>query len=135
MGDEENNINKKKGRPNKAEIYDKERKQILKKILEILEINNNNRIFFIEDIEKNDNKKNQILETLPEVKKYFSCAHWTVVLYDTPQQWLSLTRSVLKDCKLYYNSLSLKDNTVKKIIKTGMLIGSNVENLSDFFDN
>jgi hypothetical protein len=123
----------KKGRPIKSVLYEKERKEILKKILNTLEISDENKIFFIEDIEKNEEKKKQICNTLPDVKKYFSCAHWTVILYDTPQPWLSLTRSVLKECKLAFNSLSLKDNTIKKIIKTGMLVGSSIGKISDFF--
>jgi hypothetical protein len=88
----------KRGRKQKKDVYENDRQEVLKKLLNILDINENNKVFFIDDIDKNQTKIDQILALKDDIKKFFNGGRWTFFCKKTPKPWLSLTKSVLKAC-------------------------------------
>jgi hypothetical protein len=67
-----NNIQRK----TKQNKYILERKQIIDKIFDILEINNNNKYFNINELDENINKQNEILNLKDEIHTYFLTGNW-----------------------------------------------------------
>lgn len=83
--------------PKKKVIYKKERQEILQKILDIIEINDKKTTFNSDDFEKDEDKKKQIMELIPDIKKYFSVSGWTYFRRPVGNPEISITRAVLKD--------------------------------------
>ena len=61
----------KDGRPRKDAIFKEERESILKTILDVSAINNNNDSFFINDIDNDITKQNQILMLEEDENKWY----------------------------------------------------------------
>lgn len=122
-GNSTNNQCSEKGkRPTKNITYATEQKEISKKILSILGIDNNNKIFYINDINEDPEKVNQIISLENDIKKYFKCGTWTYFAKQIPMPWLSLTRSVLKYTGYDVKSVSVRLNETIKVIKKGFLV-------------
>lgn len=108
------------GRIPKNEKYTEERKQLLNKILKILNITKENNTFFINELEKDDAKKQQILELVDDIKKYFSCCSWVYFSKThVPHPLTSLIKSILKDMNVKSNSVSIRDNATNRVDKKG----------------
>ena len=60
----------------KSELYTNERQIILEKILEILNISEENNTFFLHDIDYDDKKQNLLLDLEKDIKRYFVCSNW-----------------------------------------------------------
>ena len=56
---------------NKNKLFVKERKEILDKILNIIEITDMNKQFYSHIIDVNEYKKNEIMNLSDDIKKYF----------------------------------------------------------------
>lgn len=113
--------NNKGGRPPKSIKYDKERKQVLKKIFDILGITEKNMVFFCENLE---NDKDKFYELEEDIKKYFICCNWNYFngKKNTQKPHLSLIKSVLKDMGYVIIGVRLKTNKEGKTIKSGYVI-------------
>ena len=86
--------------PKKIDGCDLERTEILNKILQILEINENNKSFFLQDIDNNLEKQELIYNLEPDIKKYFITGKWNCFkTKDTKRKWLSIIRCLLKNLK------------------------------------
>lgn len=112
----------KKGRPLKNDIYKNERVEVLNKLLNILGITDTQKVFFIDDIQKDDEKVTQILNLQYDIKKYFNARSWTFFLNKTPVPWLSLTKSVLKACGKIIKNTYIHEKYSTNIIKKGLYI-------------
>ncbi len=111
------------GRPKKELKFEKERKEVLDKLLKILNVNKENTIFYINDLQNDENKQKQILDLESDVKKYFSCGKWLYFAKkDIPNPYLSLLKSLLKDMKINTSMIYYKDTTNKVITKKGLKI-------------
>ena len=87
--------------PKKVENYDNERKEILNKIFNILEINEKNNTFLLHELDTNIDKQNKILELESDIKKYFICGNWTCFVHnDVKRKSLSLIKYLIKDMGL-----------------------------------
>jgi len=98
--------------PKRVDKYDKERMDILQKMFNILDINENNNTFLLHELDNNDEKQKQILELEPEIKRYFICSSWSC--FKDPnikRKYLSLIKHMLK--YMNYNIYS-----VRKFFKT-----------------
>ncbi|ARF08029.1 hypothetical protein Catovirus_1_79 [Catovirus CTV1] len=111
------------GRPNKNEKYKNERKEVLDKLLKILDINENNKIFYVEDLENNAVKKEQIQNLIGDIKQYFSCSMW-VYFAKKEVSWplTSISRSILKSMNVKVTTVALRDNETNKIAKKGFKV-------------
>lgn len=110
---------KKNGRPKKIDIFQKERNEILNKLFVILNINENNKVFYVDDIQNDDNKKNAILALKDDVKKYFKSSNWSVFHKQPPNQWLSLSKSIIKACGNKLTTIYEMNDNCKSINKKG----------------
>ena len=84
--------------PKKITEYDLERKEILNKILEILEINENKNYFLLQYIDNNLEKQDLINKLETDIKKYFICSSWSCYRNDSiKRKWLTLIKYILKE--------------------------------------
>ena len=63
--------------PKKISQFEAERQNILVELLQILEINENNNKFFLDELDNNIIKQNSIIGLVDSVKKYFNCGKWS----------------------------------------------------------
>lgn len=112
-------IQKKMGRPDK-DIYEKERKIILEKLLSILKISDTNKVFFCEDM--SSEQKTDILNLIPDVKKYFKCGKWSMFTKEIDQEYkfFSLTKSILKAMNKKAKYINVKNNKTQIVEKKGL---------------
>jgi hypothetical protein len=97
----------------KSELYNEERQLILNKILEILNINENNKTFFLYELDSNQEKQNKILELEENIRKCFVCGSWACFANDNiKRKVLSLIKNVMREMK--YIMISKR-----KLIKSG----------------
>lgn len=102
------------GRIPKTIKYANERKVVLNKLLKILDINETNIIFYVDDLKKNEDKQKQILDLVDDVKQYFVCGKWVYFAKkNVPESYLSLAKSILKDMNYNLSSFYPKDNNTK----------------------
>jgi hypothetical protein len=90
---------KKMGSIPKSTKYEKERKEILNKIMEILEITDDNMKFYLYDIDNDEIKKENIMQLKDEISTYFTSKTSSVFRKadgETKRPYLSLIRLVFK---------------------------------------
>ncbi len=112
-------IKNKGGRPSKAQ-YATERKEICDKLLNILGITKENRVFYFDDLDSNIDKQQLILDMKPDIKKYFVCGKWTVFAKETDKPYASLARAILKASNIKTASIYLMDEKNKNVKKRGL---------------
>jgi hypothetical protein len=102
----------------KSELYKKEQEKICDKIIEILELSENNTITLYE-LDNDKEKQEKIIELIPYIRKYFSFNNMKAV--GEPRRikrpWLSIIKQIIK---LKY-TISKKDYRIKvddKIIRS-----------------
>ena len=102
----------------KSELYKNQQVELMDKIINILELDENNSITLY-DLDNNILKQKEILSLLPDIKKYFKCNSVKSLL--SPEKvkrvYLSLIRYITK---LEYNMVSTQFviNKDKNIIRT-----------------
>lgn len=111
----------------KKEIqYAKEQKDILEKILDILEINENNKTFLLYDIDNDKEKQEKILALKEDIKKYFVYNNSSIFKKcPTERPYMSIIRTVFKSQNIGYISAKKfikKDNQTISTQKYGILI-------------
>ena len=91
--------------------FDSERKEILNKILDILEINENKKSFLLQDIDNNSEKQQLIYDLETNIKKYFNAGSWTCFRkIDQHRKWYNMIKSINR-------SMNVEHYTKKKILK------------------
>lgn len=95
--------------------YVNERNELTQKLLKILNIDENNKTFCSFMLDNDKEKQQKILDLEPDVKKYFSTAHWSYYHKNSKaaeRPYLSLAKSILKDMKIKVNKIraSIKYN-------------------------
>jgi hypothetical protein len=81
----------------KTELYTEERQIILNKILEILNINNENKLFYLYELDADVKKQNEILELELDIKKYFNSCSWACfVKPNMKRKFLSIIKKIMK---------------------------------------
>jgi predicted RNA-binding protein with RPS1 domain len=106
--------------PKNINKYTNERKEILQKILNILEITDKNNILSLKELDENNKKQKNIIDLEPDIKKYFLCSRWTYFSNKNRQfkrNYLSLIKAIMKDMNIKMVSSTLvkknSDNTSK----------------------
>ena len=81
----------------KSELYKKEQEEIVDKIIKILDLENNN-IINLCDLDNEYDKQQQIMELIPEIRKYYSFS--TIIGVSEPTEtkrpYLSIIRQLTK---------------------------------------
>lgn len=92
--------------PKKVQQYENERREILQKIFNILDITDTNRIFSLNQLDSNQEKQNQILNLEYEIRKYFVHANWTCFKKPCKRRYLSFAKYVMKDFNFKLQKIS-----------------------------
>lgn len=108
------------GRPKKDIIYKEERKQVLNNLFNILSVSKSGDIFYIDDIDNDINKQNQILALEDSIKMYFCCSGWGCFSKNGVQKkYLSFVKSILKYMNIKMVAVSLIISETRKVIRQG----------------
>lgn len=106
------------GRIPKEVKYVKERKEVLDKLLKILGISETNKVFYVDDLEKDEIRQKQILDLVDDVKICFTCSGWPYFSKKNIQkQYLSLAKSILKNQNIKFNLRSVKDAKTQRNVR------------------
>lgn len=123
IDNEQNNVNVKNVRLKNIK-FKEERKIVLNRILEILEINDSNKIFYSHILDDNEEMQNQILELDNEIERVFKVSLWVAYKPTTrntiERRYLALVKSVFKDMGVKYESASMRKKYKEKTIYTTM---------------
>jgi hypothetical protein len=106
--------------PKSIDKFTNERKEILQKIFNILEISDNNKTLSLKKLDEDENKQKSIIELENDIKKYFVCSRWTYFSNkkrEFKRNYLSLIKAIMKDLdvKMISSTLIIKtdDNKTK----------------------
>ena len=89
----------------KSELYKKEQEEIVDKIVKILDLENKTE-YTLYELDKNEEIQKQIMELIPEIRKYFSFNGIKAVGEPNKikRPWLSIIKHLIKQ---KYNMISL----------------------------
>jgi hypothetical protein len=81
----------------KSELYKKEQDDIIDKIIRILDLENKN-TYTLYELDKNEEIQKQIMELIPEIRKWFAFNNMKAVGEPTriKRPWLSIIKNLLK---------------------------------------
>jgi len=125
-GDKSDNIVKKKTRPTKADLFKNERNITLNKLNNILGVTDENKTFYIYDIDENNDKQKLILGLYDDVSKFFKGKSTALFTRDdSEKRWLSIIKIIYKemDFELKYGTFNITRNGNN--IKSGFYVISN----------
>ena len=95
--------------PKKIDKFNNERQEIMDKILNIIGITDNKTTFYLYELDNDKKKQDDIIELIPDIKKYFICSTWTCFCKDNVKRvYLSIIKYIMKDMK--YNMVSSRTN-------------------------
>ncbi len=103
-------------KPTKKEFYKKERQDILDKINNIIGITKDNNVFYLYDIENDMDKKKEIFDLSPDIKKYFKSGDWAVFKTETSKDnHTLLCKNIYKDMgfKIFKKAIDINRNDKK----------------------
>jgi len=98
--------------------------EIKNKILDILNINENNKSIILYDMDKNMELQNAILSLEKDCEKYFACSNWTYFVYkrlekESERKYLILLKNILSACKIEYvnksHYIKINDERIKTV--------------------
>ena len=102
----------------KSELYKKEQEEIVDKIIKILDLENK-KSYTLYELDKNEEIQKQIIELIPEIRKWYSFNNMKAVGEPEKRKrpWLSITKNLIKT---KYNMVSLDHHFTdnKKYIHT-----------------
>lgn len=109
------------GRPNKCSLYINERKDVLDRLLKILNVTKDCNIFYIDDLKDDLDRQKQILDLEEDVKHYFRCGAWGYFTKpNISQPYLSFAKSILKDMNISFSAVYFKDPSNKTTKKKAL---------------
>jgi hypothetical protein len=99
----------------KSELYKKEQEEIVDKIVKILDLKNKTE-YTLYELDKNEEIQKQIMELIPEIRKYYAFNNLKAVGEPNKRKrpWLSIIKNLLKS-KYTINSIDFRmiDNDVE----------------------
>ena len=95
----------------KSILYKKEQDEILNKVINILDLDDDNSIVLYK-LDNDKNKQKQILDLLPDIRKYYSLSNTKGIAYPETlkRPWLSIIRVIIK----HKYKLISKDHQITK---------------------
>jgi hypothetical protein len=92
------------GSVSKKVVFEKEQREILNKILNIIGITKENNTFTLYELSKTPEKIQQILDLKPEIAKFFSAGKWICFKKDhkSDKEHIVLLRNILKTFDIKY---------------------------------
>jgi hypothetical protein len=105
------------GRPTKAQLYKKQREEVLHQMCDILDIDidKDGAFFYLDDID--DDMQEKILKLDEDVKRFFIFSNWPFFKKgNDDRSYLSLMKSILKD--MGYSAKKYHSFVTKNGVKT-----------------
>jgi len=102
------NIESTKGERLKNIRYANERKDLTKKLLQLLGITSSNKIFDSYTLDHNLELQKSIINLVPLIEKYFSVAKWSYHKGKKNKLYLSISKSLLKEMNIHFISHNKK---------------------------
>ena len=104
----------------KSELYKKEQDEVVEKIITILDLENKN-TYTLYELDKNEEIQKQIIDLIPEIRKWFSFNGIKAVGEPSKikRPWLSIIKHLIKS-KYNMESLDYHFTENKKNIRTQM---------------
>jgi len=104
----------------KSELYKKEQDEIVEKIITILDLENKN-TYTLYELDNNEEIQKQIMELIPEIRKWFSFNNMKAVGEPNKikRPWLSIIKNLIKS-KYNMSSLDYHFTEKGKHIRTQM---------------
>jgi hypothetical protein len=104
--------------PKTVDQFANERKEIVNKIFNILEITPTNKMISLKQLDEDINKQNKLIELESDIQKYFICSKWNYFNNKKrgfKRKYISLLRSIMKnmDINFYSSIISKKGNDNK----------------------
>jgi hypothetical protein len=99
------------GSVSKKITFEKEQREILNKILNIIGITKEKNTFTLYELSKTPEKIQQILDLKPEIAKFFSASGWNCFKkedYSTDKEHIVLLRNILKTLDIKYISKGIR---------------------------
>ncbi len=93
--------------PKSIKNFTKERQELLQKMLNILGVTEENKMFSLKKLDEDTEKQKQILDLVEDIKKYFICSRWAFFSHkdkEIKREYLSLIKAVMKDMKVKMDS-------------------------------
>lgn len=92
-----------------SEKFKDEREEICNKLIEILDLDENN-CFLLNDLDNNTDKQNSILGMKDEIKKYFavSCISAFKPNFECKRPYLNIVRSILRKQNYIFNRMPIE---------------------------
>ncbi len=106
--------------PKTIQNYTNERNELLQKMFNILGISKENNMISLKKMDENIELQNQILELIPDIKKFFLCSRWSCfnnTTIEVKRVYLSLIKYIMKDMNIKINSATMKIKTDNDLIK------------------
>ncbi len=99
----------------KSELYKKEQEEIVDKIVNILDLKNKPE-YTLYELDKNEKIQKQIMELIPEIRKYYSFNRIKAVgePHKIKRPWLSIIKHLIK--MQYTNNIYIFENYLKNTI-------------------
>jgi len=98
----------------KSLLYKQEQDDLIDKIIDILELDNENSIILY-NLDNDQNKKNKILELIPEIRKYYSFS--TIIGASEPTKAKRPYLSIIKQITKSKYKLNSYDYRIKQVDK------------------
>jgi hypothetical protein len=89
--------------PKTVEQYTEERKETAKKMLSILGINEDNKMFSLQKLDEDLEKQKKIMDLIEEIKKYFLYSRWSYFgnkKKEFKRAYLSIIKYLMKDMNI-----------------------------------
>jgi len=112
------NNNKKKIRRNKKLLFEKERNEILLKLIDIINFNYDNSILFVQ-LQNNIQLKNYLNQISNDIKKFYRCSSWGYFVslnnHEIPDE-ITLLKAIFKDhgYTIFSKDITTQYNNIKK---------------------
>ena len=115
--------------PKKVDGYERERLETLKKYLEILGINENNKEICLNEIDKDEDKLRRLEEMDSEIRKYYLTSGWTHNhKKNMKRKYYSILKYMMKECEITCDKQTIKiiDHTKGKNSENKTIIKVNI---------
>lgn len=114
----DDNTDKKKNRKNKKLFYHDERNQILNKLIQLINFNNEKSVLLVQ-LKDNMELKNYLTSIVDDIKKYYRCSTWGYFVDIKNGQIgdeITLLKAIFKDhdYKIFSKDITTEYNNVKK---------------------
>jgi phosphoglycerate-specific signal transduction histidine kinase len=111
-------------------IHILKQKELLNKIYQILDINEHNSTFILQDIDIDELKQNAIYNLENEIKQNFICGNWSCFKKDKESQdrkWYNIIKYILREFKIEFKTrlINRKGEDNKYISKMQVIINNN----------